>query len=220
MNTTPVISVRLITHPQRLLQAVILQDFLLRERFAEVQVILDKEMHGAKATHIKALQAPSKRDDITHILIIEDDAWPVQDFKLKVEEKITAFPQDLISIYLGTGKPARWQQVVDTLITGSEPYSASISLSMLIHGVAYLAPIHIQELFKDNPATLHEGADFHVGQVWHKATKRQIIYPVYSLVQHEDGGASINTPSSSILRVARKLDIRALKNQMKENEDG
>lgn len=216
MNTiTPVIAVRIVTHPSRLLQAVALQDALRREKFAEVAVILDKDSEGARETHLRAITAPVEDPEVTHILIIEDDAKPVPHFRQKLTTYLEKSPNDLISVYLGTSKPAGWQRRVDAMLTGEEVEGNTLVLSALIHGVAYSLPVHAQKIYSANSDTPPlEQADYHVGQIWFNATQRPIIYTVFSLVQHDDGGKSINTPNTYVLRVARQLDVRTY------NKDG
>jgi len=114
----------------------------------------------------------------------------------------TSSPDDLISFYLGTGRPVSWQaRVDDALERTAGPF---IRLPRLIHGVCYSIPTaHVERVLKRMQDS-DDGADFAIGRAW----GRSVIYPVESLVEHRDGPSVERHPDReprTERRVARNL---------------
>ena len=97
--------------------------------------VVDHAGLGALRAHMRALEiatATGKR-----CVVIEDDAIPVEGFSEMVSQWCERFPDDLISFYLGTGRPREWQAAVDRQLETAYDY---ITLPKLIHGVCYSLP--------------------------------------------------------------------------------
>lgn len=113
------------------------------------------------------------------------------------------FPNDLVSFYLGTGRPASWQARVDDALERTS--GDHIALPRLIHGVCYSVPAAgVARVLSRLPVTTDEGADYAIGRAW----GRQVIYPVESLVEHRDQGSVERHPDGEPRvesRVARNL---------------
>lgn len=173
------IEYRIITHPKRLNQAI---DLALKLPKGCVKVYVDEQEQGAKWNHFRALQDPPQSPTTTHIIVLEDDALPVPNFDKKALKWVINRPDDFISLYLGTGRPKLWQQKVDYILSTMKNvhHMSFISLTALIHAVAYIVPVNQLQRFKQVPETSQ--ADFALGQAWGKP----IVYPVWSLVDHED----------------------------------
>lgn len=145
-----------------------------------VGVVMDNKNQGARWNHWQALELAYRMPE--RVVIMEDDAIPVQGFNGLARRWLDFYPQDLISFYLGTSRPVEWQPIVDhALIQAHRSGEVAISVDRLLHGVCYSLP-------RDGiPGVLermtHPEADRAIGLAWGKS----VIYPVESLVQHRDG---------------------------------
>ncbi|MCK6747857.1 hypothetical protein L8T16_12425 [Enterobacter cloacae] len=143
-------------------------------------IFMDEHSAGANANHLRALSWAAEQSD--RVIIIEEDALPVDGFRDKAQDWLTRFPDNLCSFYLGTGRPPQYQmQIAERLIVADKTRADYITLSRLIHGVCYsVPPEHVQRVLSrwDNS----KPADYAVGDAWGGS----VIYPCYSLVDHAD----------------------------------
>ena len=164
--------------------------------------VVDYAGHGALWGHMRALEIAKATGE--RCVIVEDDAIPVEGFTEMVGQWCERFPDDLISFYLGTGRPREWQAAVDRQLETAYDY---ITLPKLIHGVCYSLPPGGAEFVLKRIAAMgrtFEGADYVIGRAW----GRQVVYPVESLVEHRDGPSVEKHPDCeprSDRRVARCL---------------
>lgn len=144
-------------------------------------LLIDEEDHGANWNHRRAIEWAGQQD--CPVLVMEDDAVPVAGFIDIANEWITRFPENLISFYLGTGRPPQYQQqIAASLIDADRRKGDYITMDRLIHGVCYSPPQSgISTILKNWNRT--KAADYAVGD----ALGRKVIYPCYSLVDHADG---------------------------------
>ena len=160
---------------------------------------------SAKSGHMNALRIASQLDE--RVAIMEDDAIPVHDFNKLSDWWSERHPDDLLSFYLGTAYPPRYQKSIDQCIANADKNSeASIWLPTLIHGVCYSLPklgllgtLRLMEY----QASMH-GADLSIGAAW----ARMVCYPIESLVQHRDETSVERHPDGmprTEPRVARRL---------------
>lgn len=165
--------------------------------------IVDFANDGALRGHIKALKVAQQVG--ARCIVMEDDAIPVVGFPELAASWCDRFPDDLISFYLGTGRPAAWQARVDDELERTA--SSYIVLPRLIHGVCYSIPANAVTRVLDRIASFgdtDEPADYIVG----RGFGRQVIYPVESLVEHRDGESVERHPDKEPRierRVARNL---------------
>lgn len=142
--------------------------------------LLDDKDGGANGNHRRAIEWASQQD--CRVVILEDDALLVDGFIEKVAVWLGRFPDDLLSFYLGTGRPPQYQlEVATKLIDSDQRQTDYITMSRLIHGVCYSIPQHrINDvLTRWNSA---KPADYAVGDAY----GGRVIYPCYSLVDHAD----------------------------------
>lgn len=167
------------------------------------EVFIDSIGKGALFNHTRALKWAGQQKE--RVIIMEDDAIPVANFKEKAERWFELLPVQFISFYLGTSRPPQYQPVIDRLIEGSQSLGREfIWLNQLIHGVCYSPPIGstreiLTKLDKKKPA------DFAIGNAWGNS----VYYPIKSLVEHADETSvekHIDGRKSSGVRVARFLD--------------
>ncbi|HBL5409903.1 TPA: hypothetical protein ACHFQQ_000306 [Enterobacter hormaechei] len=154
-------------------------------------LLVDDDNHGANWNHRRALEWAAEQT--CRVVVIEDDALPVHGFTEKVTDWLARFPDDMLSFYLGTGRPPQYQmQIAERLIVADKTRADYITLSRLIHGVCYsVPPEHVQRVLSrwDNS----KPADYAVGDAWGGS----VIYPCYSLVDHADGEPVERHPDSA-----------------------
>ena len=66
--------------------------------------------HGANWNHRRAIVWAAERT--CRVVVLEDDALPVHGFTEKITEWLTRFPDDMLSFYLGTGRPPQYQKEI------------------------------------------------------------------------------------------------------------
>ncbi|WP_075209223.1 hypothetical protein, partial [Enterobacter hormaechei] len=127
------------------------------------------------------------------VVVVEDDAMPVDLFFTSVTSWLNRFPESLVSFYLGTGRPPQYQmQVAERLIVADKTRSDFITLPRLIHGVCYsVPPQHIERVLSRWDSS--KPADYAVGDAYGGA----VVYPCYSLVDHADGEPVERHPDSA-----------------------
>ncbi|EPE7088597.1 hypothetical protein [Enterobacter hormaechei] len=157
----------------------------------DAHLLIDYGNHGANWNHRRALEWAAEQT--CRVVVLEDDALPVHGFTEKVTDWLVRFPDDMLSFYLGTGRPPQYQmQIAERLIVADKTRADYITLSRLIHGVCYSVPpeyVHRVLSRWDNS----KPADYAVGDAWGGS----VIYPCYSLVDHADGEPVERHPDSA-----------------------
>ncbi|MGX9359612.1 hypothetical protein [Pantoea ananatis] len=143
-------------------------------------ILIDDGQHGANWNHRRAIEWAGQQN--CRVVIMEDDAVPVNGFIDKVSAWLNRFPDDLLSFYLGTGRPPQYQhEIAGMLVDADRTRADYLVLSRLIHGVCYSLPQHKIPVILDRwDKTL--AADYAVGDAY----GGRVIYPCYSLVDHAD----------------------------------
>ncbi|HBL8852012.1 MULTISPECIES: hypothetical protein [Enterobacter cloacae complex] len=143
-------------------------------------LLIDDGNHGANWNHRRALEWASCQP--CRVVVLEDDAMPVLGFSEKVTDWLTRFPDDMLSFYLGTGRPPQYQKEIAGMLVEADRVNADyLVLSKLIHGVCYSPPRgRLVRMLNAWNKTL--AADYAVGE----AFGGRVIYPCYSLVDHAD----------------------------------
>lgn len=143
-------------------------------------LLIDEGHHGANWNHRRAIEWASEQG--CRVVILEDDALPVSGFIEKVADWLARFPDDLLSFYLGTGRPPQYQkEIAGMLVDADRVCGDHIVLSKLIHGVCYSPPQgRLARMLSTWNKTL--AADYAVGE----AFGGRVVYPCYSLVDHAD----------------------------------
>ena len=143
-------------------------------------LLIDEGDGGANANHRRALEWATCQP--CRVVVCEEDAVPVQGFTDKVTDWLVRFPDDMLSFYLGTGRPPQYQkEIAGMLVDADRVCGDHIVLSKLIHGVCYSPPQgRLARMLNAWNKTL--AADYAVGE----AFGGRVIYPCYSLVDHAD----------------------------------
>ncbi|KOA70453.1 hypothetical protein [Pantoea sp. CFSAN033090] len=186
-------------HHSRRHQAEQLADLL------NAHLLIDEGQHGANWNHRRAIEWASQQD--CRVVILEDDALLVNGFTEKVTAWLSRFPDELISFYLGTGRPPQYQlEIAIKLIDADRRQADYITINRLVHGVCYSVPLHkLQQVI--SRWNHRSPADYAVGD----ACGGSVIYPCYSLVDHLDSNTverhPDNTPRTERRR-AWRLDLK------------
>ncbi|ELT5311968.1 hypothetical protein R8F09_004457 [Enterobacter kobei] len=156
----------------------------------DAHLLIDDGNHGANWNHRRALEWAAEQP--CRIVIVEDDAMPVDLFFTSVTSWLNRFPESLVSFYLGTGRPPQYQmQIAERLIVADKTQADYITLPRLIHGVCYsVPPQHIERVLSRWDSS--KPADYAVGDAYGGA----VVYPCYSLVDHADGEPVERHPDS------------------------
>lgn len=149
----------------------------LAARF-DAELFIDHLTLGSTWNHLRALNWGATKAG--HLMVLEDDAEPVDGFLNLAGEWIDSHPDDLTSFYLGTGYPPQYQPKIAAKLTEATDH---ITLPTLIHAVAYALPC---SSIPGLPLTVSRPADYGLGQAWTRHTRRQVLYTVPSLVDHAD----------------------------------
>lgn len=154
-------------------------------------VFMDEHSAGANSNHLRALRWAAEQSD--RVIIIEEDALPVDGFRYKAQDWLARFPDDILSFYLGTGRPPQYQmQIAERLIVADKTRADYITLQRLLHGVCYSVPTqHIERVLSRWDSS--KPADYAVGDAYGGI----VVYPCWSLVDHADGEPVERHPDSA-----------------------
>jgi len=158
----------------------IMADELASKLEADI-VFMDEHSAGANANHLRALRWAAEQSD--RVIVIEEDALPVKLFRKEAQDWLSLFPEDMLSFYLGTGRPPQYQaHIAERLIAADRTRADHIMLPQLIHGVCYsVPPQHLPRVLARWDSS--KPADFALGDAW----GAPVVYPCWSLVDHADG---------------------------------
>ena len=154
-------------------------------------LLIDEGNHGANWNHRRAIEWAAEQP--CRVVVLEDDALPVHGFIEKVTDWLARFPDDMLSFYLGTGRPPQYQkEIADGLIVADKSRADFIKLQRLIHGVCYsIPPQHVNRVLSRWHSS--KPADYAVGDAYGGA----VVYPCYSLVDHVDGESVERHPDAA-----------------------
>ncbi|MCI0235508.1 hypothetical protein E7W80_16230 [Cronobacter sakazakii] len=147
----------------------------------DAYLLVDENSSGANWNHYRALQWAAEQS--CRVVVLEDDALPVEGFQALATEWLSRFPDSLISFYLGTGRPPQYQlEIATKLIAADRERADYITMQRLVHAVCYSVPPKlIPKVLARWDAS--KPADYAVGD----ACGGPVIYPCNSLVDHADG---------------------------------
>lgn len=168
-------------------------------------LLIDESQYGANWNHWRAIEWANQQD--CRVVILEDDAVLVNGFTEKVTAWLSRFTDELISFYLGTGRPPQYQlEIATKLIDADRRQADYITINRLVHGVCYSVPLHkLQQVI--SRWNHHSPADYAVGD----ACGGSVIYPCYSLVDHLDSNTVERHPDNAPRterRRAWRLDLK------------
>ncbi|EMO4515339.1 hypothetical protein RCG74_004380 [Enterobacter roggenkampii] len=157
----------------------------------DAHLLIDDGNRGANWNHRRAIEWAAGQP--CRVVVLEDDALPVEGFTETVTDWLARFPDDMLSFYLGTGRPPQYQkEIADWLIVADKSRADFITLQRLIHGVCYsIPPQSVSRVLSQWDRS--KPADYAVGDAYGGA----VVYPCYSLVDHADGESVERHPDSA-----------------------
>jgi hypothetical protein len=147
------------------------------------KVFYDDGFLGEWRNHYKALRA-GERSGATHVVVLQDDALPVEGFSLALESMVEEMPNELISLYVGTHKP-RAQQVEIAVKKADQKNAAWLTADTLMWGVGIVVPALLISEMLDHVSGSKLPYDQRLG-LWAEDTGRDVYYTWPSLVDHAD----------------------------------
>ena len=150
-------------------------------------VSVDDGTLGASGNHLKVLKTLYEMNPAAWIIILEDDAQPVDGLRDQIVQCLAVAPAKLISFYAGTGYPAQYQQYFTDAITDN-PDVCWLLHAQLRHGVAYgIHPLVAKAvLIRVEELVAKKYAPDDAISWWATRSGEMIGYTNPSLVDHRD----------------------------------
>lgn len=145
---------------------------------------------GEWANHERALRwavATAAEKTLSHILVIQDDAVPVEMFRTQVAALASLRPDDMIGLYVGTHRPHN-EAVGDACRRADELDAMFLSHHNLCWGVATLIPVAYVDPMLAVAAKSKRPYDTRLGRAWAdvRGEEKPVLYTWPSLVDHRD----------------------------------
>jgi hypothetical protein len=160
------------------------------------KVFIDFGNRGALWNHRRALRWAMGQED--RVWIVEDDAIPCTDFIEALQEVVDDFPDNLVSAYLGTGRPVMFQEVIPKMLEQDPEF---VMFPYLLHGICYSLPSkdvpRVVEWLDKIPVNVP--VDLEIGLAY----AGNVVYPIPSLVDHKDEArVELSTVPNNVVRKA------------------
>lgn len=173
------ISWAVVGHEQRLLQATELAHTI------GAVISLDDGTKGAEANHLEAWELTATEES-NWAAVLEDDAQPVPGFLQQAEQALSMAPEPVVSFYLGTGRPKRWQERIPPAIAKADRTNTCwLTTVHTIHAVALAIHVDLREDWldwaHDNTLPIDERMS-----AWCADRGHGVAYTWPSLVDHAD----------------------------------
>lgn len=196
-----------VAHRLRLAQAINLTNQLDITR-TPGKCFIDDGFLGEWRNTRRALEWGRQRD-VSHVLVLQDDAVPVPGFMDHVHEAVRRRPDDLISLYVGTGRP-RAAEVLEAVEEARRSHASWLVADGPIWGVGIVWPVHcVNSFLQWGDRWRHRLPYDQRALAWSQATGRRCYYTWPSLVNHADGPSVIKGRSHQLelVRVAHEVGV-------------
>lgn len=143
----------------------------------------------------------------SHVVVLQDDAQPVDNFREAVLAAVEQKPHSLISLYVGTHRPRKEQ--VEKAVRQAEKIKASwLMADTLMWGVGVVVPASLIPEILSTVSRSKLPYDQRIGR-WAELTKTNVYYTWPSLVDHADEPTVVKGRSQKMegQRVAHKVGI-------------
>lgn len=199
------IDIAVVAHPQRLDMAANLTD--------EVggTMLVDVDSRGCAEMHVAALKyLCDEAKDAIWLVVLEDDAIPVPDFRVHATEALMQAPGALlVNFYLGTGTNTGVQDVIRRAIDHADQLDVPwIHADCLMSTVGYAVHRSVVQHLLDAIGNPHDPLEVPKRIThWAQGAKTMVRYTWPSLVDHRDGW-SVIAGQEITGRVAHRHGIR------------
>jgi hypothetical protein len=173
----------------------------LRNDVGAIAMNVDDGTLGREGNHIAVLKALSYRH-CDWCVVLEDDAWPVRDFRTQVKHALAHAPAPIVGLYLGYGSPAGKDAAGEAARTANELGKAWIVGDCLIGSVGYAIRIRMVTPMLDDITQRTGELPLRITR-WAQSWNLGVCYTAPSLVDHADG-VPIDGPWPMHQRPARK----------------
>jgi hypothetical protein len=127
-------------------------------------------------------------------VVLEDDCLPVAGFLQQLPAVLDAAPTDVVSLYLGTGRPRHLQKRIGNAVATANAERAHwIVGDRLLHGVAICIRTNLVASMLEATEGTDRPIDYAIRD-WANAHQHPIGFCVPSLVDHRDGPTLVNHP--------------------------
>lgn len=171
---------------------------------------MDNGFLGEWRNHRRALEW-CRSQDATHALVLQDDAVPVDGFLDHVQEAARRRPDDLISLYVGTGRP--WAgSVLEAVEEARRSHASWLVADGPVWGVGIVWPVScINDFLSWSELWRHRLPYDQRAHAWSQVTGRRCYYTWPSLVNHADTPSVIKGRNHSLelVRVAHEVGVPA-----------
>lgn len=172
-----------VAHPDRKAMAQV-----MARKVGAAAISWDDALLGATGNHHRAWRYLVD-STAEWVVILEDDAEPVMGFRHQLMQVLTAAPGNLVSLYLGRGRPDQWQLPISAAISNEVCFLAA---DELIHGVGYAirTPLLRPLLTSTQHAVSRAQGRIELMEAmsnWGKKNHEAFYYARPSIVNHADG---------------------------------
>jgi GR25 family glycosyltransferase involved in LPS biosynthesis len=177
---------------------------ILRQSYAQqladqvdaATISFDDGMLGVNKNHIKVWTNLLQQGG-DWLVVLEDDAVPVDDFRYHLTQALINAPTDIVSLYLGTGYPKAWQRFIKTAMADKSDANYIVS-THLLHAVGTAIKVDLVNDMLRFISWMSEGErkwpiDEQITH-WARMRGHKISYARPSLVDHMDGPTTVHHP--------------------------
>lgn len=151
---------------------------------------LDDGELGCDGNHRLVWQHLAEKHTADYVVVLEDDALPVDGFREQLNQVLAITPEPIVSFYLGRLRPPQYQQVIESAVTRADRRGAHfITTPHVLHSVglavrADLVPDMLTTIDNDVPVgtPIDEAISAWIGR-----RRYRCAYTWPSLVDHADG---------------------------------
>ncbi|QGJ92098.1 glycosyltransferase [Gordonia phage Keelan] len=182
-------STAIVAHPSREGRAQSLSEILPQPN----TIVMDNDNLGPGENHWRAWVA-AYNEDAEWILVVEDDALPIEGFEDELAQVLSNSPSPVVSLYLGKSRPFAWQHGIGetlNILAEQDNSSAYLMAEHMLHGVGIAirnelvadmltwAPMY--HTVQGRPKPYDEA----IG-MWCRAIGLPVAYPYPSILDHAD----------------------------------
>jgi len=146
----------------------------------------DTDGSGCEANHRRAWEWAADQDDPDRwVVFVEDDVALVRGFIGQVRRALAVAPSELVSFYLGRGRPPHWQlPIAKAITTLPGPDVCWLSAPELFSAQCYAMPVHrARGLARTHRRSMP--CDEHISR-WARNRRLRVCYSWPSLVDHRE----------------------------------
>jgi len=164
------------------------------------ELFLDRLTLGSTHNHLRALNWGAELDG--HLVVLEDDALPVDGFLTLAASYLDRFPDRVLSWYLGTDTRPHQRFIPGWLELAEREGRDWCAHPKLLHAVSYAMSCDMVRSLTYKATRF--AADEMISEALRSAEAGPVIYTIPSLVDHADE-QSIENPNRGVARKAWRI---------------